>query len=187
MNSSTLMRAAGNARVERDDQSAAERGAALRLQPVDRGDEIFAIVGRRLHHGGRCGDRDDPMRTLRGCASMKVFAASRAALRRFGLTSVARMLFDMSSARTIASSRAGNVSAACGRAIARISAVSASVHNTNGSAAHAARGVARWSPPTADRFETCILRRRFAAARSERPVECSRQRHRNQQPQHARP
>ena len=171
MNSSTLMRAAGNAASSamiNPLPSAVPRCVSSRSIAATRSSRLLV---------GDCTTAADaatattPIRTLRGCASMKVFAASRAALRRFGLTSVARMLFDMSSARTIASSRAGNLSAACGRAIARISAVSASVHNSNGSMRRMRLALLAVWPPTVSRLAYCVddLRRRQRAPSRVRP------------------
>ncbi len=73
-----------------------------------------------------------PMRTWSGCSSTNDLAASRAAAMRFGATSVAFMLPDMSTARITVSIREGSVSVACGRATASSSAASPASHSSGG-------------------------------------------------------
>ena len=46
-------------RRERHDEAAADRGVALQLEPVDRGDEVFAVLRRRLHEQRGACERHD--------------------------------------------------------------------------------------------------------------------------------
>src|SRR5207237_9850820 len=46
-------------RGERDDDAAADRGVAVELQPVDRGDQVVALVRRLLYHHRGAGEGDD--------------------------------------------------------------------------------------------------------------------------------
>ncbi len=72
------------------------------------------------------------MRVVVGCAAMNAFAASCAATRRLGLTSLARMLPETSIARITVSCCEGSVSTAAGRATARIISVSATRNSSGG-------------------------------------------------------
>ena len=66
-----------------------------------------------------------PTRTLSGWSAMKALAAFCAATRRFGSTSLARMLPETSIARITVSCEDGSVITALGRAIAMMSSTSA--------------------------------------------------------------
>jgi hypothetical protein len=87
-----------------------------------------------------------PMRTFSGCSATNCFAAFCAAISRFGSTSVARMLPEMSIARITVSCCVGSVIVACGRAIARSMAASARKKSSGGM-----WRLMRWPAPIASR------------------------------------
>ena len=100
---------------------------------VDRGDQVFAVDGRQLHHLGACRRRRRcrPSR-VRGSSARKALAASCAATSRLGWTSVARMLPDTSIARMMVCWCDGSVTTAIGRAAASSIATMASRNSSGG-------------------------------------------------------
>ncbi len=50
----------GDDQLQRDQQTAADSRRPLQLQAIDRGQQIVAVLGRGLDHGGGAGERHDP-------------------------------------------------------------------------------------------------------------------------------
>ena len=50
----------GEQRGEREDDAAADRGMPLELEAIDRRDQVFAVLGRRLHEQRGAGEGHDP-------------------------------------------------------------------------------------------------------------------------------
>ena len=111
---------------EREDQAAAGRGRALQLEAVDRLHHVLLVLGRRLHHIGGAGERDDAQPHVARQLLDERLGGTCAAMMRLGSTSVARMLSETSIAIAIVMYCEGRTTDAVGRAIATIAAAMAS-------------------------------------------------------------
>ena len=125
-----------------------------------------------------------PMRVDDGCRAMKAFAASCAATRRLGLTSVARMLPETSIARITVSCCDGSVTTAVGRAIATIISVSATQEQQR---RHVAPEALAGAHRVLDQREARVTQRALLLPPQQQRVDRDDRRHDQQQPQHLGP
>ena len=94
--------------AERGQDAAAERRAALAVEPVDRGQDASPVVGRLLRDQIRSSpNATTPIRMVDGCRPRSARAAAFAASIRVGARSFARHARDTSKARMTVPSRRG--------------------------------------------------------------------------------
>ena len=122
----------GEQRGERHDDAAADRGVTLQLEPVDRRDEVFAVLRGRLHEHRRACERDDAALDVRRQVLDELLGGVCAATMRLGSTSVARIDSETSIAMTIVRASDGSVTMALGRATAISTPMSASRNSSGG-------------------------------------------------------